>query len=44
MHITVYVSQLIRNSRACDSYNDFLDTKCRWLLLTMKLLNQAPSG
>ena len=33
----VYVSQLIRYSRACGSYQDFRD---RGLLLTMKLLNQ----
>jgi hypothetical protein len=33
----VYISQLIRYSRACDSYQDFLD---RGLLLTRKLLNQ----
>jgi hypothetical protein len=31
-----YISQLIRNSRACGSYQDFLD---RWLLLTRKQLN-----
>ena len=34
----VYVSQLIRYSRACASYSDFLD---RALLLTRKLLNQG---
>jgi hypothetical protein len=34
----VYISQLIRYSRACGSYEDFLD---RWLLLTKKLLNQG---
>jgi len=34
----VYISQLIRYYRACDSYQDFLD---RWLLLTRKLLNQG---
>jgi len=34
----VYISQLIQYSRACDSYQDFLD---RGLLLTMKLLNQG---
>jgi hypothetical protein len=34
----VYVSQLIRYSRACGSYQDFLD---RGLLLTRKLLNQG---
>ena len=34
----VYISQLIRYSRACDSYQDFLD---RCLLLTRKLLNQG---
>ena len=33
----VYISQLIQYSRACDSYQDFLD---RGLLLTRKLLNQ----
>jgi hypothetical protein len=32
----IYISQLIRNSRACGSYQDFLD---RGLLLTRKLLN-----
>ena len=34
----VYISQLIRYSRACGSYQDFLD---RDLLLTRKLLNQG---
>jgi hypothetical protein len=34
----VYISQMIRHSRACDSYQDFLD---RGLLLTMKLLSQG---
>jgi hypothetical protein len=34
----IYSSQLIRYSRACSSYQDFLD---RGLLLTRKLLNQA---
>ena len=34
----VYISQLIRYSRACGSYQDFLD---RGLLLTMKLLIQG---
>ena len=34
----VYISQLIRYSRACVSYHDFLD---RGLLLTRKLLNQG---
>jgi hypothetical protein len=34
----VYISPLIRYSRACDSYKDFLD---RELLLTRKLLNQT---
>ena len=34
----VYISQLIRYSRACGSYHDFLD---RGLLLTRKLLNQG---
>jgi hypothetical protein len=33
----VYISQLIRYSRACGSYHDFLD---RGLILTRKLLNQ----
>ena len=33
----VYMSQMIRYSRACGSYRDFLD---RGLLLTRKLLNQ----
>jgi hypothetical protein len=34
----VYISQLIRYSGVCGSYQDFLD---RGLLLTMKLLNQG---
>ena len=34
----VYISQLIRYSRTCGSYQDFLD---RGLLLTRKLLNQG---
>jgi hypothetical protein len=34
----VYFSQLIRYSRACGSYQDFLD---RRLLLTRKLWNQG---
>ena len=34
----VYISQLIGYSRACCSYQDFLD---RGLLLTRKLLNQG---
>jgi hypothetical protein len=34
---SIYISQLIRYSRACGSYHDFLD---RGLLLTRKLLNQ----
>ena len=34
----VYISQLIQYSRACGSYQDFLD---RGLLLTRKLLNQG---
>ena len=34
----VYISQMIQYSRACGSYQDFLD---RWLLLTGKLLNQG---
>ena len=41
LHVTppygVYISQLIRYSRGCGSYQDFLD---RGLLLTRKLLNQ----
>ena len=34
----VYISQLIRYSRVCGSYQDFLD---RVLLITKKLLNQC---
>ena len=34
----VYISQLIQYSRACGSYQDFLDSV---FLLTMKLLNQG---
>ena len=34
----IYISQLIRYSRACGSYHDFLD---RRLLLTRKLLNKG---
>ena len=34
----VYISQMIRYSRACDSHQDFFD---RGLLLTRKLLNQG---
>jgi hypothetical protein len=34
----VYISQMIRYSRACGSYQDFLD---KGLLLTRKLLNQG---
>ena len=34
----VYISHLIRYSRACGSYQDFVD---RGLLLTKKLLNQG---
>ena len=34
----VYLSQLIQYSRACGSYQDFLD---RWLLLTRKLLSHG---
>jgi hypothetical protein len=34
----VYISQMIRYSRTCGSYHDFLD---RGLLLTRKLLNQG---
>jgi hypothetical protein len=34
----VYISQMIRYSRACGSYQDFLD---RGLLLTRKLLNKG---
>jgi hypothetical protein len=33
-----YISQLIRYSRACGSYQDFLDI---WLLLTRTLLNEG---
>ena len=33
-----YISQMIRYSRPCGSYQDFLD---KGLLLTMKLLNQG---
>ena len=36
----VYISQLIRYSRACGSYQEFLD---RGLLLTRKLLNHFES-
>ena len=36
----VYLSQLIRYSKACSSYQNVLD---RWLLLTRKLLNQGSS-
>jgi hypothetical protein len=36
--LATYISQLIRYSRACGSYQDFLD---RGLLLTRKLLNQG---
>jgi hypothetical protein len=36
--VHVYISQLIRYSRACGSYQDFLD---RGLLPTRKLLNQG---
>ena len=36
--IMEYISQLIRDSRACDSYQDFLDIG---LLLTKKLPNQG---
>ena len=35
---SVYISQLIRYSRACGSYQDFLD---RGLLLTRQLLDQG---
>ena len=38
MSFRVYIFQLIRYSRACRSYQDFLD---RGLLLTRKLLNQG---
>jgi len=38
LHNGVYISQMIRYSRACGSYQDFLD---RGLLLTKKLLNQG---
>ena len=34
----VYISQMLRYSRACGSYQDFLD---RGLLVTRKLLNQG---
>jgi hypothetical protein len=34
----VYISQLIRYSKACSSYQNFLN---RWLLLTRKLLHQG---
>jgi hypothetical protein len=34
----VYISQMIRYSRACGSYQNFF---VRWLLLTRKLLNQG---
>ena len=34
----VFITQLIRYSRACGSFQDFLG---RWLLLTRKLLNQG---
>jgi len=37
----VYISQLIRYSRTCGSYLDFLD---RELLLTRKILNQTWLG
>jgi hypothetical protein len=37
----VYISQLIRYSKACGSYQDFLD---RGLLLTRKLLDTARSA
>jgi len=36
--VHVYISRLIRYSRACGSYQDFLD---RGLVLTKKLLNQV---
>jgi hypothetical protein len=35
---SIYISQLIRYSRACGSYHDFLD---KGLLLTTKQLNQG---
>ena len=38
MDYILYIPQLIRNSRACDSNHDFLD---RWLLLTKTPLNQG---
>ena len=42
LHMEYYMSQLIRYSRACGSYQDFLD---RGLLLIRKLLSQrVPSG
>jgi len=34
----IYISQLIRHSRVCGSYQNFLD---RWLLLTRKLGNHG---
>jgi hypothetical protein len=34
----VYISQLIRYSRACGFYQDLID---KWLLLIRKLLNQG---
>jgi len=34
----IYISQLIRYSRACGSYQDFLDCG---LLLSRKILNQG---
>ena len=37
-HRLIYISLMIRYSRACGSYQDFLD---RGLLLTRKLLNQG---
>jgi hypothetical protein len=36
----VYISQLIKYSRGCSSYQDFLD---KGLLLTRKVLNQGSS-
>ena len=38
LHIYISISQLIQYSRACGSYQDFLDGG---LLLTRKLLNQG---
>jgi len=37
----VYISELIRYSRACRSYHGFLD---RGLMLTIKYCSKVPSG